>query len=99
MIHKLSGITSSQVERSSKEPQKGKDFHRQDKEIHKQKCLSGLGNLPIGEGRVCVSDYLIFLWWWGFRKNYLIGADQKIPHWPVRIAFLGKVVTAIKVMN
>ena len=46
---------------------------------------------------IYVPGYLIFLLEDG--KNYLIGADWKIPHWPVRIAFLGKVVTAIKVMN
>ena len=28
--------------------------------------------------------------------DYLIGADRKIPDWPIKITFLGEIVTAIK---
>ena len=36
--------------------------------------------------------------WWkrAYVADYLIGADQKIPDWQVKSAFLGEVVTAIK---
>lgn len=30
------------------------------------------------------------------RTDFLIGADQKIPHWFIKIRLLGKVKTAIK---
>lgn len=44
------------------------------------------------------SNYLIFLWRWkvGYLAVYLIGADQKIPDSPVKIIFLGDIVTAIR---
>lgn len=51
-----------------------------------------------GEGLYVV--YLYFLWENGIEKtcetHYLIDAGQKIPDWPIKIAFLGKVETALR---
>ena len=88
------------IEMSSKGLQKRIAFQRQDKEVineEKKDCFRW-GHLLFRDKGSIKGDYLIFLWGKkrAYLADYLIGADQNIPDWLVKIIFLGKAETVIR---